>query len=131
MTDYLLDGVIAIEGRASEDGRVLENGGLTWTVPIPIRLFGTEQPIPVGSIVEIERDGDMIRARGVISVEVLDENYTGLAATLDGVQVAAGAEFSVMSGRLREVVIVHRDNRVWPEAEATFTAFGEEPEGAS
>jgi len=76
------EGVLAVEGAATGDGRLMEPGSLRWdTLPIPLRDAPTDEgehrgAVVVGRIVEVWRDGMEIRARGDFDLE----SYAGREA---------------------------------------------------
>ena len=64
------EGVIAVEGTPTGDGRLMERGSLRWgDLPIPLRDAPTDEgehrgAVVVGRILDIWREGQEIRARG-------------------------------------------------------------------
>lgn len=67
------NGVIAVEGKPTGDGRQFDEGALTWReLPLPLMFqpktadFGHCDSYPVGRIDTISRDGNLIRGTGVV-----------------------------------------------------------------
>ena len=69
------EGVLAVEGSPTGDGRLMERGSLRWgDLPIPLRDAPTDEgehrgAVVVGQIVEIWREGGEIRARGTFDLD--------------------------------------------------------------
>lgn len=145
------EGVIGIEGELTGDGRLIGEGALEWTTPLPLRFVmedvgGHEGAVTVGRILEIERgEGGALRARGDFDLGsdvgreaarlVGNGVMTGVSMDLDSVafevRVASevvAAEEAVESGEEPEPetaedgsVIVHRTS---PNDEVMFTTSG-------
>lgn len=70
----LWEGVLAVEGRTTGDGRLFDRGAIHWgELPLPLRWaredFGEHQgAVVIGRVLEVWRDGDMIRGRGDIDL---------------------------------------------------------------
>ncbi len=98
----IVEGVIAQEGIASGDGRMIERGAITWegVLPAPLlwdRQDGDHSAMVVGSVVEVERRGDDIWSRAQLSVsddpetqaavarvqELFNEGAVGVSIALD------------------------------------------------
>lgn len=73
-------GVIAVEGRATPDGRCLEPGALTWPSNQQLPLYG-RGTLQIGWVTRIWREGHRIRAEGLT---------TGLPPTKFAADVAIG-----------------------------------------
>lgn len=68
----VVEGVIAQEGIPSGDGRMLERGSITWdgVLPVPLlwdRSDGDHTASVVGAVTEVERRGDDIWGRAILS----------------------------------------------------------------
>lgn len=101
-----IEGIIAIEGAPTGDGRMLERGSVKWDeeiLPIPLiwdRDEGDHSGMTVGSIHEVWRDEDDIWGKGFLSssedpetraavarvAELFDEGAVGVSIALDGVE---------------------------------------------
>lgn len=70
------EGIIAIEGQLTGDGRLLDRGALRWeSGPWPVKFRRedmTHAGAVVGEVTRIWRDGDNIRAAGVLHSESTD-----------------------------------------------------------
>lgn len=69
------EGVLAVEGSPTGDGRLMERGSLRWSdLPIPLRDAPTDEgehrgAVVVGQIVEVWREGGEIRASGTFDLD--------------------------------------------------------------
>jgi hypothetical protein len=133
------EGVLTIEGQRTGDGRMLLPGSITWeSVPFPMPLMwlpkrtsSHQESYVVGTITEVVRDGEMIRARGDWDTSESNEHagearrmaiegvLRGLSVDLDDVEssqmsdgynrvtgMVKAPEVNVHSARLRGVTIV-------------------------
>lgn len=69
-----VEGVLAVEGTPTGDGRMFERGSLRWDVPMPLRWASTDEgahngAVSVGRILEVWRDGDVIRWSGDLNLD--------------------------------------------------------------
>lgn len=105
-TDYEWEGILAIEGTPTSDGRMFAEGALTWrTLPLTLALQTVTAPghdgaVVCGSICEIERVGNTIIGRGRFSGTDAGE----LARTLIGEGSLHGVSIDVASA-----VVVYTD----------------------
>ncbi|QDH93315.1 hypothetical protein QC999_gp35 [Microbacterium phage Cressida] len=106
-------GTIAVEGRPTDDGRMLMPGRITWPdLPMPLREpdHGEE----IGTVQTITREGDLLRATGTWN-EAPEE--IGLAINILGGEsqfATDGAVMVVTGGRIAGVYT--SENPAWPEA---------------
>ena len=116
-------GVIGLEGVETTDGRIIDEGALTWELPIPLIEYVDENytPKPLGAIEKIERDGQFLRAEGTLQkvpsgwglemgVTNADTETDWEAATDPNRQFG---RLRTKAGRLRYVMV--GDNPCWPE----------------
>jgi hypothetical protein len=100
-------GIIAIEGEPTGNGRLIANGALTWPehdLPLTYEIDGRR----IGSVEEIWRDGDLIRAKGSIQDATLGHVHS-VGVSLEEPQAEGDFEggFSVVTkAAIREVAIV-------------------------
>lgn len=116
-------GVIAIEGIETGDGRLIEEGALDWDdSPIPLRYVhtdkgGHENAEVVGKIEKITRDGQEIKASGVISEDfgyhaiqlIENDMMRGVSLDLDSSEVEYDDEHGLLvitSAFIRAATIV-------------------------
>lgn len=113
-----IEGIIAIEGTPSGDGRMLERGSVQWddaVLPVPLiwdRQEGDHTGMTVGAIAEVWRDGDEIWGRGWLSAsqdpetraavqrvsELFNEGAVGNSVALDHVDVELRVKKSAILG---------------------------------
>lgn len=113
-----IEGIIAVEGTPSGDGRMLERGSVTWdeaVLPVPLiwdRQEGDHSGMTVGAIAEVWRDGDEIWGRGWLSAsedpatraavqrvaELFNEGAVGNSVALDHVDVEFRVKKSAILG---------------------------------
>ena len=113
-----IEGIIAIEGAPSGDGRMLERGSVQWddaVLPVPLiwdRMEGDHTGMTVGAIAEVWRDGDEIWGRGWLSAsedpetraavqrvsELFNEGAVGNSVALDHVDVELRVKKSAIMG---------------------------------
>jgi hypothetical protein len=110
--------VLCVEGKLTDDGRILEPGSVTWVDRIPImrgnRIFG-DLDVTIGYVTNICREGSLI-----VGNAHLDEDtgaypiYVG--ADMDHVECFVGSQGDVRFTKalLRGVHVV--DAPSWPEA---------------
>jgi len=113
------EGVLAVEGIPSGDGRLMEAGSLRWEgLPIPLRDAPTDEgehrgAVVVGQIVEIWRASNEIRARGTFDLDSPDgreaarrvgnEMKQGVSVDLDDVDLEVRVAAEVLEGMEQEV----------------------------
>lgn len=130
------EGVIAVEGSPTGDGRMFESGALRWeTLPLPLtwareRSEMHEGAVVVGRIDEVWRDGNEIRGRGSFDLGseegreaarlVREGLQTGISVDLDDVDVEIRMAAEVYEQMERELAQLLDDEAPDPE--------GEEPE---
>lgn len=113
-----VEGIIAVEGTPSGDGRMLERGSIEWddaVLPVPIiwdRQEGDHTGMVVGAVAEVWRDGDEIWGRGWLSAsedpdtqaavvrvkELFNEEAVGVSVALDHVDVELRVKKSAITG---------------------------------
>lgn len=120
-------GVLLLEGEETNDGRIIVPGSTRWEeVMIPVRMRPTyanpgdqvAEPVPVGSVESIVRDGKYLRARGHV-VNTVHPGVYAAAALMSRVEVDAtvGESLHITGGVLRSVVLtLDMSFAVWPEA---------------
>ena len=70
------EGVLAVENLPTGDGRMMAANSLRWeNLPLPLRWARTDEgghggAVTVGRIVEVWRDGDLIRGRGDLDLRI-------------------------------------------------------------
>lgn len=113
-----VEGIIAVEGAPSGDGRMLEKGSVEWddaVLPVPLiwdRMEGDHSGMTVGAIAEVWRDGTDIWGRGWLSAsedeetqkavvrvkELFEEGAVGVSVALDHVDVELRVKKSAITG---------------------------------
>lgn len=97
-------GVLVVEGEATGDGRMIEEGALRWEVPMPLRwvredVQAHEGAIRVGHIATAERVGDEIRATGFLYMDVPETE--GLLALLDDTPMGVSIDMDDITFEIR------------------------------
>lgn len=145
--DYEWEGVLIVEGLPSGDGRMIDEGALTWReLPIPLMLQtinagGHDGAVIAGSIHEIERQGHEIIGRGYFdsgeagqeAKRLLNEGtMRGVSADIDSVVAElrdeSGADVSmedVLFGDPGNVLEVLVEGRIMGATMTPFPAFQE------
>jgi hypothetical protein len=113
-----VEGIIAVEGTPSGDGRMLANDSVEWddaVLPVPLiwdRQEGDHSGMTVGAIAEVWRDGSEIWGRGWLSAsedpdtqaavvrvkELFAEGAVGNSVALDHVDVELRVKKSAITG---------------------------------
>lgn len=113
-----VEGIIAVEGTPSGDGRMLANGSVEWddaVLPVPLiwdRMEGDHSGMTVGAIAEVWRDGSDIWGRGWLSAsedeetqkavvrveELFEEGAVGNSVALDHVDLELRVKKSAITG---------------------------------
>lgn len=112
-------GIIAVEGEPTGDGRLIAAGALTWP-DHPLPLTHEIDGETIGTVEEISRDGDLIRASGTIK----DASYgyihsVGVSLTDPQAEGDFDGSFSVVTkAEIREVAIVA--SAAWADAQITI-----------
>jgi hypothetical protein len=143
-------GVLIVEGTPSGDGRMIENGALTWReLPLPLMCM-TENPVGgmghdgaqlVGSITKVWRDGSNIWGEGVFdtgspvgseALRLVSEQFMrGVSADLDMVEVDFENPEPSLDAPLEEVLawdpglMIVTSGRVMGATLTVFPAFEE------
>lgn len=106
-------GVLAVEGRAADDGRILRLTG--WKLPRPLYRRGTAGTLSrrIGTIDTVTRDGELIRATGRIRTEYAGRTLTG-GLELESTALRGSA---TVTGRLGGFMV--GTEPVWPEVQIT------------
>ena len=134
-------GVIAVEGQPTGDGRMIERGALTWDAD-PIALIwdrheGDHTGTVVGRVTRIWRDGDDIMAEGDLSqsddpetqaavarvAELLAEGAVGVSVMLDSEDVEIRVSADLLE-RVEAETEAEADDVVIATAPAAATAEG-------
>lgn len=71
------EGVLVVESVPTGDGRLMERGSMRWDTPMPLRWAREDEgehrgAVTVGRILEVWRDGDMIRGRGDLDLRIAE-----------------------------------------------------------
>lgn len=112
-------GIIAIEGEPTGNGRLIANGALSWPdhpLPLTNEIDGAE----VGTVEEIWRDGDLIRAKGTIKDDSFGYIHS-VGVSLEDPQAEGDFDggFSVVTkAAIREAAIVAA--AAWADAQITL-----------
>lgn len=113
-----VEGIIAVEGTPSGDGRMLANGSVEWddaVLPVPLiwdRMEGDHSGMTVGAIAEVWRDGNDIWGRGWLSAsedeetqkavvrveELFEEGAVGNSVALDHVDLELRVKKTAITG---------------------------------
>jgi hypothetical protein len=113
-----IEGIIAVEGTPSGDGRMLEHESVEWddaVLPVPLiwdRQEGDHSGMTVGAVAEVWRDGSDIWGRGWLSAsedpdtqsaivrvkELFNEEAVGVSVALDHVDVELRVKKSAILG---------------------------------
>lgn len=113
-----VEGIIAVEGTPSGDGRMLARDAVEWddaVLPVPIiwdRDEGDHSGMTLGAIAEVWRDGDDIWGRGWLSAsedpdtqasvvrvkELFEEGAVGVSVALDHVDVELRVKKTAITG---------------------------------
>jgi len=104
--NQIFSGVLMVEGSPTGDGRMFEDGSVTWRdLPLPLRYVRSDVgahdgAVTVGRINRIERDGEMILGEGELfsGTPEFDEVVMMLANGLGGVSV----DIDMASGDMAE-----------------------------
>jgi len=145
--DYEWEGVLIVEGLPSGDGRMIDEGALTWReLPVPLMLQtinagGHDGAVIAGSIHEIERVGHEIVGRGYFdsgeagqeAKRLLSEGtMRGVSADIDSVVAElrdeSGADVAmedVLFGDPGNVMEVLTEGRIMGATMTPFPAFQE------
>lgn len=125
-------GIIAIEGTLTGDGRLIDRGALRWgSGPWPLQWSrqdgGHDAPV-VGEVLNVWRDGDLIRAEGVLHDDSSDAATA--AAALRVVELLQSGTVGVSISLDDEVAEVRVRREIWEEWQAEMEAWmsGEVPE---
>jgi hypothetical protein len=118
-TQLTWTGIIAIEGEPTGDGRLLAAGSLDWP-DHPLALTHEIDGPQVGTVEEIWRDGDLIRAKGTIEDANLGHFHSvGVALQDPQAEGDFDGSFSVVTkATIREVGIVAA--AAWADAQISL-----------
>lgn len=129
------DGVLAIEGEETGDGRMFASGSLTWAeLPLPLMYQyetshggTTDKSTNVGNITEIWRDGNKIMGCGTID---LDDQYGVQAARKMRGKYLRGVSIDADSVKETDVELVYAqpDPSITEEAQLIEMIAGSAPE---
>jgi hypothetical protein len=112
-------GIIAIEGEPTGDGRLIAAGALSWP-DHPLALTHEIDGHAIGTVEEIWRDGDLIRAKGTIKDTQLG-HFHSVGVALEDPQAEGGFDGSfsvIIKATVREVAIVA--SAAWADAQITI-----------
>ena len=110
MSAAKIDGVVALFGVPTTDGRLIESGALTWHLPIPVMLMGHE---PVGVLDEIEEVDGVLVVHGWVDDDATFGPHAVPVIHLDAVRFESshdGRE-SIVGARLRALSLCTGDAR--------------------
>lgn len=98
------EGVLVIEGEPTGDGRMIEEGALEWSTPLPLRWVREDEgehlgAIRVGHIETAERVGDEIRGTGFLYLDVPET--AGLLALLDDTPMGISVDLDAIDFEIR------------------------------
>ncbi|QDH91654.1 hypothetical protein QDA01_gp35 [Microbacterium phage Cinna] len=105
-------GTIAVEGRPTDDGRMLTPGAVTWG-DLPRPLLNPDTGLALGQVDTITREGDLLRATGSWTEE---DEEVGLAIALVSAEAdfqGVGAVMVVTAGVIQGVYV--SESPAWPE----------------
>lgn len=119
------EGIIAIEGQATGDGRIIDIGSLSWDGgPWPVKFDrtrgGHDGPV-VGEATRIWRDGANIRAEGVLHSETADAETSADVGRL--VELLESGSIGVSVSLDSETVELRVKKEVWDEWQAEMEAW--------
>ena len=134
------EGVLAVEGAPTGDGRLMEVGSLRWgDLPIPLRDTPQDTgehagAVVVGRIVDIWRDGPEIRARGDFDLgsdegreaarRVGNGLKQGVSVDLDDVALEIRVAADVLDGMEQEVAVLFDEDGDEEEPDREIAADG-------
>lgn len=123
------EGVLAVEDVPTGDGRMMAANSLRWeNLPLPLRWARTDEgahagAVTVGRIVEVWRDGNLIRARGDLDLRIDEARDLATLMADDG-------DGPTISGVSVDLDDVDAEVRVAADVlDAMDAAFAEEVEG--
>lgn len=109
-------GVIAVEGRATPDGRLIEPGALSWDKKPTIAVVDAGNAL-IGAITSIERVEEVIRVEGYFHGTPPSDR--GASMAIDK-QVMRPKTHVFTSAVIRAMYLIPEDQTVWPEARITI-----------
>lgn len=123
------EGILAVEGEQTGDGRLLDRGAVRWsTGPWPLKWepTGTHDGPVVGDVAEVWRSGAEIRGRGTLHDDSRDPGVRAAVARIAELAEARLAGLSVgLDDESAELRIKADQVKTWEEWEAAYAADAE------